>query len=836
MRITFLAFVLCLSTLSISNSQISKVLNAVEAPQHSMNTQELQLMKEYSDSKRWEVFLEGQQSMLEDIGPSFTPEWTNLGPNSLDTLSGRMVCLTFHPHNPQILFAGSGTGGLWKSENGGASWVALTDELPSMRVSAVALNPSNPDEILIGTGIGQVTTSSLQPGIGVLKSSDGGMTWETTSFSFNTSAVVSTYKLVYDPFVPDKVYLAATNGFYISMDGGENWTATNTSRVYDIELHPSEEGTIFIGTRSIGVQKSTNGGMSWTTLNNGIASGSQVARVDVAICNGTPNTLVARLISASNFSTIGLYKTVDGGNNWAVIANAPDVACQPTNPNSCVGWLFHTVGIAPDDPDKIFMGGVQFWYTHDGGDNWVWKDYASNGSGNNLGNANLVYVDHWDIDFDPENMGRLYVCCDGGVIRSDDYGVTWTRMTTDLINAMCYTIATHPDNPNFMIGGFHDHGLQRLINENGNLTWTRWSNNDGINTLIDPVNDGVVYGNIQNGGIIKSFSNGSGTTSSFWTNLGIQESGPWDSPLVMNLQMPNILYTATSSRIYKTSNGANSWSVAANIPNVNTLAIDLHDSKIVYAHSFSAGGWGFYRSEDEGNSWIEINSNSIPGWGTTAITSDPHQSGRIYATRNSTNANSDHIKVSNDNGTSWVDITNDFPDIRVHDILVSPYNENYLFLATDLGVYFSENKGDNWCAFNNNLPRIFTMDLNMSVADSTLRVATFGRGIWKTSLKTLNDSTTKTTESVKNKVIFEAYPNPAKESFRLKIVTESRQKMSANLYDQQGRRIQHVFQSEGTVDQFDETVQLKKSITPGIYYLKIRVGNYQYHRKLMVVE
>ena len=817
------------------NAQILKKLNASEAPFDQLSEIERRFIQTYNENKRWDIFKKSQAKMLLNEGPAFTPVWESIGPNTIDTLAGRMLCLDFHPNNSDILFAGAGAGGLWKSENGGASWVALTDDLPSMRVSAVAVNPNNPDEILIGTGIGQVLSTALQPGVGVLKSTDGGTTWEVTSFSFNLTDIVSTYKIVYDPFIENKVYLAATNGFFISTDGGDNWTSTNPNRIYDIEIHPTTEGTIYIGTQLVGVQRSTNGGLTWTTLTNGIPSGSTIFRTDIAICQNSPDFLVAKMVSNGTFNTAGIYKTSDGGNSWITVPNAPDVACQPSNPNACTGWLFNTIGIAPDDPDKIFLGGVQFWYTHDGGTNWVWKDYLSNGSGTGQGNVNLVYVDHWDIDFDFSNSGRMYVCCDGGVIRSDDYGLTWTRMSNDLVNAMAYSSATHPANPDFMIAGIHDHGLQRWVGDNNNLTWTRWSFNDGISTLIDHQHSGVIYGNTQNGPVIKSFSNGSSVTTSLLVTNGIQESGPWISPLIMNHENTNILYTATGTRIYKTTNGASSWSVSANIPNVQTMEISKQNPDIIYAHAynpFSPGGVFFYRSENGGANWNSNSNNTIPEWGTTSITSDPHQEGKIYATFNNP-GNSNHIKVSDDHGDTWTNINNDFPDIKVNDILVSPYQQNHLFLATDLGVYFSNNSGENWCPFNNNLPRIYSMDLHISEADSTLRVATYGRGIWKTGLKELLTSSDNI-NLTDNQPSINVFPNPVKEVINIQIANPFPVSINADLYDQQGRKVMHLFGQSDRVTTFQKIIPIDFSLTPGIYYCRILIGKYTYHKKLIV--
>lgn len=816
-----------------SSAQLMKELNTMEAPMSNLNEEEKEFLYQYSEVKRWDAFYSEEKRQLLEEDPVFIPEWHNIGPNTIDTLSGRVISLAIHPSDPDILFAGSGAGGLWKSENAGESWFALTDELPSMRVSAVAINPNNTQELLIGTGIGRVLTTSLQPGVGVLKSIDGGNTWTTTSFSFNTTDLVSTYELIYDPIIPNKVYLAATNGFYFSNDGGDNWTKTNSNRIYDIEVHPTEEGTIYIGTQFIGLQKSIDGGNTWVTLNNGIPSGGQIFRTNLDLCHSNPEVVAVKFTNSNTFNSAGVYKSVDNGNSWTALTNVPDVNCQPSNPNSCSGWLFGTIGIAPDDPNRIYLGGVQFWYTEDNGNTWIWKDYASNGSGNNLGNKNLVYVDHWDIDFDLDRAGRVYVSCDGGVIRSDDYGESWTRMSKDLINTMCYSSATHAENAHYSIGGYHDHGLQRLMGDDGNLTWTRWSSNDGIKTLIDHQNPGVIYGNIQFGAVIKSFTNGSSPNTSFLVTNGIQEGGPWISPLVMHPENSSILLTASTAKIYRTMNGALNWNSVGAIPNVQSLEFDQANPNIVYAHAFNSNSWSFYRSNNAGQNWTQINSPSIPSWGTTALASDPHQEGRIFATRNSTIANNDHIKVSVDHGDSWTDITNDLPDIKVYDVLVSPYNPMHLFLATDFGVYFSENNGSNWCPFSNNLPRVQCMDLSISRADSMLQVATFGRGVWKTSLKALGDATVGIVEIIKPEV-FEVYPNPVKHNLNLKLRLKSRMHVQLDLYSEEGKQVLKI--SDTYTSSIDDNIPIPQNLSSGIYYLKLRMSRYQYHKKLILVD
>ncbi|MEM7104053.1 MAG: FlgD immunoglobulin-like domain containing protein [Bacteroidota bacterium] len=776
----------------------------------------------YGENARWQQFEISQAKMLNAEQGQLMPEWENLGPNTLDTLSGRILCMTFDPNDSNILYAGTGSGGLWKSINSGDSWVPLTDDLPSMRVSAVAVNPLNSNEILIGTGIGQVQNTSLQPGAGVLKSTDGGQTWYMTGFSFPLTAIVSTYELVWDPVMPGKVFLAATNGLFVSTDDGDNWEQLHDQRIYDFALNRMQPDTMFIAIQNLGIKRSYDGGVNWTTLTNGILSGPTVFRTNIAIHESNPEIMFASMVNGNGFGGLGVYKSTDGGDSWSQLPNVPNYLCQPNLPTSCSGWLFSTIGVSPFNPDHLFIGGVQFWTSINGGLTWTWRDYASNGSiGTNEG---LVYVDHWDLEFDPNDPSTIYVCCDGGIMKSTDGGAFWVRKSNDMINAQVYSVASHPTDPDFLIGGFHDHGLQRIFKNDENKTWTRWSLNDGINTVINQEIPTTLIGNIQFGVPQRSTNMGASHQTTFQASFGITEPGPWITPLVAHPEEPSTLYTVSNTRIYKTTNNAVIWQVSDDIANVRTLEINPTRPDTVYAHAYTGNGWTFYRTYDAGENWEAVNTPTIPSWGVTGLASDPNNPNRVYAVRNSTFANNDHIKVSEDNGTTWTDITNDFPDIKVNDVAVSPINEDHIYLATDLGVYLSTNRGHNWCAFNNNLPRIYVMDVDFYPLDSTIRIATFGRGVWQTKAHEAL-TTSVSTPDITEAMAVEVFPNPVEDYMTINFSLPEGGSVVIDILDIRGQRLNQVF--HGTLPEgqqqfsWDGRSSIGSRVAAGVYFVRI---------------
>ena len=795
------------------------------------------LGQHYTPSSRWAAFEESRLEMLESFGPVLLPDWESLGPNTLDTLAGRMLCITFDPTDSDILFAGSGSGGLWKSMDGGDHWASLTDALPSMHVSAVAVNPMNNQEILIGTGVGKIQTNTLQPGVGVLKSTDGGVTWNPTGYQHPLSAIESVYELIWDESLPGKVLLAATNGLYESLDNGETWQPLLPNvRIYDIAINKDNPQIIFVGVQNQGIRRSTDGGESWTTLSSGVPSGSQVSRTNLAICESQPEIIYASLVDANGFGTLGLYKSINGGDSWVKINNAPAVHCQPSNASSCSGWLFSTIGVSPSNPDLIMLGGVQFWRSDDGGESWTWLDYASNGSTG--GNAGLTYVDHWDIKFDPEDDSTVYVCSDGGVQKSTDNGQYWVRKSNGLVNAQVYSIATQADDPDFMIGGFHDHGLQRLIHTDGNTTWTRWSLNDGISTVIDHSNPNILYGNIQYGPPRKSLTKGSSHVNTLTITNGINESGPWITPLLQDPRYSNHLYTSSNNYLYKTTNSGSSWQIIHTLPGIQHLAINPLHPDTVYAHTFTnAGNWQFWRSYDAGDSWQQNAHPSIPSWGVTALVCSPHDPGTLYATRNSSIGNPDHVRISVDNGNTWYDITNNLPDIKVFDILVSPLSPNHIYLGTALGVYVSIDGGLTWCEWNNNLPLIETYDVDFSPADSTIRIATMGRGVWKAPALLPEVDHVDEQRRWAEQVNFKTYPNPATEQVTASFFLSRQANTRMELLDVRGQVIRS---EQMTLSQGEQVLNFPlkdgrgKVLAPGIYFLRLGLDGKGLSRKIIV--
>jgi photosystem II stability/assembly factor-like uncharacterized protein len=787
--------------------------------------------------RRWDLFRESRIEYLNKSDKQIVSSWISLGPNSIDSLSGRMTCHAFDPVDPEIVWAGSSSGGIWRTTNGGQSWEPMTDELPSMIISDIEVNPNNRDVILAGTGNDKFLAISLGYGVGVLKSTDGGQTWYQTGFNYPLDQFVSVLKILWKPGSADSVYLAASNGIWLSTDAGDNWSLLRTGRCCSMVIDVQSPNNLYAVIRASGVYKSTDAGVTWSIMTNGLPQGSNIGFSAIAISESDPNILYASISDENTFESLGLFKSTDTGNSWNEITNAPNALCLPNAPTQCFGWFVNVISISPFDPELIFYGGLTLWRSSNGGTSWSQLDVYSSPTPNYPGRT---YVDQWDVGFHPTNPDIVFVFNDGGGQKSTNKGVWWDKINNGLITAQVHKIASSATNTTLIIGGFQDRGLQKLNNTNGNVLWTRWSTNDGTNVIIDPNNNNIFYGDFFLGDHRKSSNGGATWNSNFAINNGITESGVLIPPLVMDPDNSATLYTSSTSKIYKTTNGGIPWFPVTNIPNVYTLSIDPNNSDLVYAHSYTSTTWSVWKSTDAGTNWTQINNTTIPTWRVTDLECDPTTSGTIYATRNSASLQQDHIKKSTDFGETWTDITNNLPDIFVYAITISPFDNNHLYLATELGVYASTNGGSNWVSFNDGLPIVRTYDIHYHPVDRTIRIATIGRGVWKAKSIDYLTSVDETFSNVPGDFkLYQNYPNPFNSTTVIKYDVLKQSRIKIVVYDETGQLLETLFDREKPSGTY--TIQLNlnsehKNNASGIYFLRFIANNYFQTIKLLYLK
>lgn len=791
---------------------------------------------------RWELWKQSKQHALNRGGENMVANWQNLGPNTMQNFGGRMITHAFDPNDINVVWAGSASGGLWKTEDGAESWQPKSDQIPSTGIGAIALNPANTNSMLIGTGEGYWVSNAIRPGIGAFKSYDGGETWNETSFSFAQSQGVSAFKIVWDYSDTTRVYMAATNGIWLSEDGGENWSVKMAGVIGDDLLQdPENPEILYAAIESNGIYKSTDSGENWDILSNGLPIGNSINFIHLAMCDSLPQILYASITDAVTLGLEGLYKTEDGGDSWTKIQNAPNAFCTPPALGfpACQGHYDNAVAVAPNDPNRIIFGGITFWASTDGGLSWQQNDRYTCLTCIDPP-PGKTWVDQHDIGFSPHDPNLVYVFNDGGVAKSTDGGLFWTLKNSGLETAQFYAIASAMSDTTVLIGGMQDHGLQGTDSNYPNRAWRVWGFLDGTDVEIDPNNEDIFYGVWADGQYLKT-NTGVTPYDTYFINSGINPSENiffYFNPLRLNAQNPQELYTATSQRIYKSTNGGNFWSPIASIPNVRVLEIDKTNPDFVYAASYSnQGTWAFWRSENAGEDWFL--TDNYPGWRVTDIKSDPNNEGVLFATRNSAFVNNPHVLKSTDFGDTWVDITNNLPDITTHAITINTYDSECLYLATDLGVYLSTNGGEEWVEYNQGMPVSFVYDIHYHPADTTLRIGTYGRGAWKTKSYPLNYPTnTAETAAAIMMQVDQPFPSPTSDLIFLDYELPESADVEVNIFNNIGQMVQTVLQEKQTAGQHQVSWDLKNVVgaksPAGIYYFWIKVRDRAVVRKFVV--
>ena len=288
-------------------------------------------LKQFYDQRRMNTGTSSELSRLDlyestiyrqSLSKSGAPkaDWFSVGPTSMETYGGRVISHAFDPMDENKIWVGSASGGLWLTEDAGAHWSSMSDQVPSSGIGAIVIHPSDPQIMLIGTGEGYTNNNiSIKSGVGILKSTDGGETWLPTSFEYRLPAGISILKMAWNPDNPEIVWAAATNGLWKSTDTGEHWSlilgdGTNHQNWIcdDILIQKNNTDIMYLAIEGRGIFKSTNAGDDFTPLTQGLPL-ADLNYIRISQCDAQPDVLYTSIIRASNFSLHGVYKTMDGG-------------------------------------------------------------------------------------------------------------------------------------------------------------------------------------------------------------------------------------------------------------------------------------------------------------------------------------------------------------------------------------------------------------------------------------------------------------------------------------------------------------------------------------------
>ena len=707
------------------------------------------------------VAQELDMKLLQDLKPR------NIGPGGM---SGRVTSIAVVTSNPDIMYAGTASGGLWKSNSGGITWEPIFDKEVTASVGAVAIQQSNPSVIWVGTGEGN-PRNSLNGGYGVYKSLDGGKTWK----AMGLEKTRHIHRIKIDPTDPNTVYVGAIGspwgehaerGVYKTTDGGKSWEkilfVNNKTGVADMVMDPNNPNKLLVamwehkrdpwffksGGAGSGLYMTHDGGENWKKLSDedGLPKGD-LGRIGIAIAPSKTNVIYALVEAKKN----ALYKSEDGGFKWKMINNKTDIGNRP--------FYYSEIYVDPENENRVFSVFTYVNVSQDGGKNFtqLMPAYRAN---------NGVHPDHHAFWIHPENGQFIIDGNDGGLNISKDGGKSW-RFIGNLPVAQFYHINVDNEYPYNVYGGMQDNGSWRgpayVWRDQGirNSYWQEIAFGDGFDVVPDLDDSQYGYAMSQQG-FVSRYDWKTGN------NYIVRPTPPdaktkvrfnWNAAIGQDPFDNSTVYFG-SQFVHKSTDKGLTWKVIS--PDLTTndpekqkqsesggLTMDAtgaenHCTLLVIEPSvlekdmlWTASDDGrVHYTQNGGATWVEVTQNikGLPkgSWITQIKASNKNKGEALLVANDYRRFNyTAYAYRTNNYGKTWSRIVDD-TDVEsyVLSIVEDIENKNLLFLGTDDGLYISLNGAASWQKWTAGFPTVSTKDLVIHPREHDLVIGTFGRAAW----------------------------------------------------------------------------------------------------------
>ena len=639
------------------------------------------------------------------------PQWRSLGPATIPggqtygsariNVSGRVAAIAVDPSNSNHILCGAANGGVWESQDAGASWVPRTDFAPTTAVGAIAFDPGNPAVVLCGTGEGN-WWSYL--GAGVLRSTDGGASWSVLA----TDPFVGSgfFALWIDPADGTHVLAGTVAGLHRSTDGGTTWTQVRWNATWALAQGMSVTGAHeLLAACTDGIVSSADGGATWTSvaLPGDPGSWSRIAVSSVSAGSG-----VAYAWGASGSAA---YLWRRSGGTWSAVPAPPGVSVGQA-------WYDWYVAASPDSENQVYVGAIDAYRGDLSGGTWTWTDLSSKSSGDS------IHPDQHVLTFDPGNASRLYAGSDGGLFTSPDRGISWASLNNGLTITEFEYIANDFGTSRWLIGGTQDNGTERW---RGAPAWDHSQDGDGGDVSVHRDDARTVFHTFYN---MSPESSGSRGDPGSWG--GITPTIPSGEGSLFYPPMETSATTGSTvalggDAVYVSRDAGGTWVRLAYPSGSRTSAMFIPGPDDVFVAT-TAGA--VLRSHWDGASWSGLTALTTPRSG--AYCSDLWVSAnlqRLFWLSRTTGGSGAYR--SDDGGTTWTDISPGLPALPLNAVEVDPWNGSRIWVAADLGVYQSWDAGASWSDFSASLPNAVVGDLNFHPNARVLRAGTRNRGAWE---------------------------------------------------------------------------------------------------------
>ncbi len=677
--------------------------------------------------------------------------WRSIGPFR----GGRVNGVSGVRGQPNTFYFGSVGGGVWKSTNAGRTWTPIFDSQPIASIGALAVAPSNPNVVYVGTGETDVR-SQISYGNGMYKSTDAGKSWKRIGLE-NTRQIG---RIIVDPKNPDVVFVAALGhvygpnperGVFRSRDGGATWQKVlfknDSVGASDMAFDPQDARIIYASlwnTRRTpwsiyppsygpggGLYKSTDGGTTWQQLAQGLPT-EKLGRIGIAISPANHNRVYA-IVDAKEG---GLYVSNDAGATWTQLSKDNRLWGR--------GWYFCKLAVDPKNADIVYVPNTALYRSTDGGKSFTPIKGAPGGD------------DYMELWIDPDEPTRMIAGADQGAVVSVDNGATWSSWYNQP-TAQLYHVAADYRFPYWVTGAQQDSGAIGVPHrsQRGKITLADWAGlcagDENGYTAPDPLHPEILFGDrVTRCNVLT------GETTNVSPERGMTEPArhTWTSPLVFSQADKRALYFGNQF-LFKTINGGESWAqispdltredpgvpanldeaAAANAPaNKRRGAIyTIAPSPLRAERVWIGTDDGYIQlTDDDGKTWQNVTPPALTGWSKVVMMQASHfDVNTAYAAidRHRLTDNEPYIYRTRDAGKTWQKITNGLtPGVYLQTVKEDPQRRGLLFAGTELGVFVSFNDGDSWQSLQLNLPPCSMRDFDIHGDD--LIVATHGRGFW----------------------------------------------------------------------------------------------------------
>lgn len=683
----------------------------------------------------------------------------------------RAIAIAGEPGNPMVSYIGAASGGLWKTEDGGVGWKPITDSLEVSSVGSIALAPTDPNQVWMGTGETFVIRPAHAMGDGIYKSEDAGKTWVRKGLE-KTGRIG---KVVIHPTNADIVYAAALGhtygpqqdrGVYRTKDGGKSWERVlfvdEGTGAADITIDPKDPNTLYAAMWSIdintwglrsggpggGVYKSSDGGDTWEPMTkNGLPGGSKrpVGKTAVALSHNHPNVVYALF----EIESPELWRSDDKGKSWTLMS-------QDHTMNERAPYYTRIV-VAPDNPDEVYFLSVRFSKSINGGKTLMKNPPRGGG-------------DNHDMWIDPIMPDRMMVAHDGCASVSLNRGKSFQRVVLPI--AQMYHVSTDDQVPYYVYGNRQDGWSYRGPSNSlqGYIPVGLWRGVGGCESGFakpDPEDNTIVWSGCYDGGLERhDMKTGYSREVRVWPEAGygwapedLKYRWHWNFPLSFSTHTKHRVYVG-SQFVHQSDDGGQSWQIISPDLTLNIkehqkssggVAIDnlmtfdgatlfaIEESPIEAGLIWTGSNDGQVQiTRDGGKNWKNVSANilDLPKWGTIAnifpskynkgtayIAVDLHQMGDFRT----------YIYKTTDYGESWKSISGNVPQSVhsfAHIVIEDPKKEGMLYLGVDNGIYISHDDGKNWMSLKNNLPPSPIYWLTVQERFDDLVVGTYGRGYY----------------------------------------------------------------------------------------------------------